>query len=533
MSSPAVEGAREGVPGGRGRALRPVTLVVFVVLLGVAIASSVLVGKVVSDQEDRLLTRRTAEAQLTLQGYASDIDQVAGLAGIWAKATGGSPELFQLVVELTGSFSVLESVALVDADGTVVAGGGGGLAPGDPLEGAELALVQDAGPELMSTDVVPTEDEEGGRFNSVGFALRPDDMPNDTAVFGRLAFDAEEPLTLTGDDPFADLDIAVYASERPTDDQLLLRAGSGRVPSGDDVRMGSLTIGGETWAITTQARSSLVGSAAESTPWIVLAAGVVVALVAAAMAEVLARRQQFAEGLAEQRAAELEEAQEQLVRSERLAAIGGLASAVGHELRNPLGVISNAHYLLRSKLDGADDQVRKHLTTAERETAAATLIVSDLLEFARARDPIPTDVRVDELVAEALEVAPPPAGIEVRQDVESAVVRADRDQLRQVILNLLTNGYDALDGGGQIGVETVHADGAVRLRVWDTGTGIDDAAKDQIFEPFWTSKAKGIGLGLTVTRRIVEAHGGTLSVDDRPGGGTQFDLELPAAVGSP
>lgn len=525
MSSSAVKDAREGVPGGRRRARRPVTLIVLLVLLAIALATSLSVKRIVDDQEDDLLVQRTRELTFVLSSALGQVETplvvVAGLTGL----TGDDPNAFEAVAGgVAASLGPESNINLVDTtDGSVIAQVGDRFSVGDVLDAAARDAVMRASDETVGTGVTTLESGE----KQLGFARAAGDG---RAIYMEFSLDPDATRETTSGEPFTDLEVAVYAAPERDPDQLLILAGADTAPT-DGVGSDTFQVGSDEWLVEAAPRGELVGSAAAATPWIVLGTGTTIALVAALLVEVLTRRQQFAETVAERRAAELAEAQEQLVRSERLAAIGGLASAVGHELRNPLGVISNAHYLLRSKLEGADEQVRKHLTTAERETAAATLIVSDLLEFARARDPIPTDVRLDELVAEALEVAPPPAGIEVRQDVESAVVRADRDQLRQVILNLLTNGYDALDRGGQIGVETVHADGAVRLRVWDTGTGIDDATKEQIFEPFWTSKAKGIGLGLTVTRRIVEAHGGTVSVGDRPGGGTQFELELPAAGG--
>jgi signal transduction histidine kinase len=276
---------------------------------------------------------------------------------------------------------------------------------------------------------------------------------------------------------------------------------------------------------------------ASRTPWLVLFAGVLGALLMSYLIEVVLRRRDYALALVDDRTAALrtslaalESAQEQIVRQERLAAVGQLASAVGHELRNPLGVISNSLYLIRGATgDSGDDRMRRHLSTAEREVAAATLIISDLLDFARSREPIIGEVDVAGLVDEALEVAPPPDGISVARDNGSSLpgVAADRDQLRQVILNLITNGYDAMPDGGQLRISTA-ADGAqVDIKVGDTGTGIDAETRGHLFEPFFTTKARGVGLGLAVTHRIVGAHHGTIAVDSRPGEGATFTVSLP------
>jgi two-component system sensor histidine kinase AtoS len=227
---------------------------------------------------------------------------------------------------------------------------------------------------------------------------------------------------------------------------------------------------------------------------------------------------------------ELDAAQQRLVRQERLAAIGQLSSAVGHELRNPLGVLSNVFYLLRTRLGQEDPWLDRQLRTGEREVGAATLIVSDLLEFARPREPIFGEVDMAAILDEVLTVSAPPPTIQIaRRSAEGVpAVRADRDQLRQVLLNLVTNAYDAMPEGGLVVLEVATDPDGVRITVADTGSGIDDEALDRLFEPFFTTKAKGIGLGLSVAHRIVEAHGGSLSVKAQPGTGASFSLTLPA-----
>ncbi|MBV9255163.1 MAG: ATP-binding protein, partial [Actinobacteria bacterium] len=179
-------------------------------------------------------------------------------------------------------------------------------------------------------------------------------------------------------------------------------------------------------------------------------------------------------------------------------------------------------------------RMQRHLGTAEREVAAATLIISDLLEFARAREPIVASVDVAPLVDEALEVAPPPEGITVSRQVDgnTPAVAADRDQLRQVLLNLITNGYDAMSQGGVLTVATSSTNGTVSIKVSDQGDGMSEETRSHVFEPFFTTKARGVGLGLAVTQRIVGAHGGNIAVDSRPGAGATFTVSLPVYAGA-
>jgi signal transduction histidine kinase len=195
-----------------------------------------------------------------------------------------------------------------------------------------------------------------------------------------------------------------------------------------------------------------------------------------------------------------------------------------------LGVISNALYLLRGDIaKSPSESSSRHLATAEREVSAATVIVSDLLEFARQRDPVMTDVDTGALLDEAIAVLPPPTGISVdRLPSPSAVVAvADRDMLRQVLLNLLGNAYQAMPEGGTVTVAVNDTGQTAQLRVSDTGTGMNADVRSKVFEPFFTTKARGVGLGLAVTKRIIDAHGGAITVDSTPGAGATFTVSLP------
>lgn len=228
---------------------------------------------------------------------------------------------------------------------------------------------------------------------------------------------------------------------------------------------------------------------------------------------------------------QLEESQARVVQQERLAAIGQLAAAVSHELRNPLGVISNALYLLRSGLEsGGEQRLLRALATAEREVSSASLIVSDLLDYARSRAPELVEVDLAELLEEVLSVAPGPAGLRVsRHCPPGLVVGADRDQLRQVLLNLVMNAYDACGVDGRVELAaTSGAPGWIVLTVSDDGAGIDGETAARVFEPFFTRKSSGTGLGLAVVQRIVEAHGGRVELESEPGRGATFTVALPA-----
>jgi signal transduction histidine kinase len=267
--------------------------------------------------------------------------------------------------------------------------------------------------------------------------------------------------------------------------------------------------------------------------------GAVALLIGVAMTAVVegvGRRRDYALALVDQRTAalraslsELERMQHALVANERLAALGQMAATVGHELRNPLGVLTNSMYLIRGALSPrGDDRLRRQLDTADREISAATLIVSDLLEFSRPRVAHPVPVDLAELIAEAVSVAPPPSGISVDQQTDGvAPVFVDRDQIRQVLLNLLTNAYEAMPEGGEVTLAVRVVDAEIEVTVSDTGVGMDDATRERVFEPFFSLKTKGTGLGLAVSKRIVEDHTGSLEIMSEPDRGATVRLRLP------
>jgi two-component system sensor histidine kinase HydH len=280
------------------------------------------------------------------------------------------------------------------------------------------------------------------------------------------------------------------------------------------------------------AASSLL---AQNMPWIVLVLGAATAVLMTAVVETMGRRRDHASALVEERTVALANAiagremvQAELSRQENMAAIGRLAATVGHELRNPLAVVTNVLYLMKvGSKAGPGDPLHRHVATAEREISAATRIVSDLLDYAARRGPILAPLEVSDLVTEAFQVVPPPAGVQVVREGERQMVEADRDQIRQALLNLITNAYDSMPGGGVLTVSTASAPGSVQVTVTDTGTGMDELTRNSIFTPFFTKKTRGIGLGLAVTKRVVEAHGGTIAVQTEPAVGSSFTLTLP------
>lgn len=246
----------------------------------------------------------------------------------------------------------------------------------------------------------------------------------------------------------------------------------------------------------------------------------------------LRRTSEELESRVEERTRELREAHEELVRKERLALVGQLAGGVGHELRNPLGAIGNTAYYLRMRLgQAADAKVQKHLEILEGEVRRANKIVTDLLDFSRVKQPNRMAAQLNSIIADVLSRQPRPEAIPVILDLADPLptVQVDPDQVGQVLLNLILNGIEAMPNGGTLTIRTAAERGDVVAQVSDSGTGIEPENLEKIFQPLFTTKTKGIGLGLAVSRRLAEANGGRLVVSSRPGAGSTFTLAFPPA----
>jgi signal transduction histidine kinase len=234
----------------------------------------------------------------------------------------------------------------------------------------------------------------------------------------------------------------------------------------------------------------------------------------------------------------LEHAQEELVRRERLAILGQLAGGVGHELRNPLGVMTNALYYLGMVLKETSPDVKEYLDILRTQVGLSEKIVGDLLDFARVKTPSREVVSLEQLVAEQLQRVAEAASVRVTTEFPPTLRGAfvDRVQVGQVVLNLLTNAVQAMSSdsltpsvGGTLSIRgRMLENGQVQLEVSDSGSGIQPEHLDKVFEPLFTTKARGIGLGLAVSRTLVRANGGDIQVVSRPGEGATFLVTLPA-----
>jgi signal transduction histidine kinase len=267
------------------------------------------------------------------------------------------------------------------------------------------------------------------------------------------------------------------------------------------------------------------------------------------------------EEMVEQRTQELRDAQEQLIHAERLAAIGQLGAGVCHELGNPLGVINNSVYYLNTMLRDADGKAKKHLKIMKREIARAKKITRDLLSLTEGKKPTLQKIQINTILQGALSHTPVPDTVAVITDLGGDLPRltADPDQIEQVFINLILNAVQAMTSsspsaefipsqaegfrtgpvetpdGAKLEIATRAEDGFIVAEFKDNGYGIPEENLGKLFEPLFTTKARGIGLGLALSKKIVEAHGGSIEVESpsteletgRVEKGTTFRVRFP------
>jgi signal transduction histidine kinase len=254
-----------------------------------------------------------------------------------------------------------------------------------------------------------------------------------------------------------------------------------------------------------------------------------------------------------ERTKQLIRTREELVRKEKFSVLGQLAGVVGHELRNPLGVMNNAVYFLRTVMTDADDTVREYLDIIKQEIDNSQQIIADLLGFARTKTPQPRSVTVRELTEGSLGKCHVSDDIDVQTNIPETLpyITIDPFQIGQVFQNLITNAVQAMPEGGVLTVaarQIADPESPVRTRqsqvseseedlalhthfveisITDTGVGIPPENMGKLFQPLFTTKTKGIGLGLVVCKNLVEANGGRIEVKSELGKGATFTVVLP------
>ena len=233
-----------------------------------------------------------------------------------------------------------------------------------------------------------------------------------------------------------------------------------------------------------------------------------------------------------ERTRELKDAQEDLVRKEKLAVLGQLAGGVGHELRNPLGAIKNAAYFLNMAFEKPETDVKETLEMLENDVGRCEKIIGNLLDYARPKSPAKQKLDINEVIRKALSHLKVPENVKIVNQPGKKIpdILADSGQLEQAFGNIILNGIQAMQEGGQLVVKTeVTEPGWIAVSVLDSGMGIPKDDIKKIFEPLFTTKAKGIGLGLALTKTLVAGNGGTIEIKSEAGKGSTFIIKLPVS----
>jgi len=231
----------------------------------------------------------------------------------------------------------------------------------------------------------------------------------------------------------------------------------------------------------------------------------------------------------EERTRELKKSQEELLKAQRLAVIGELAGMVGHDLRNPLTSIAGAQYYLKKHLSlEANDKFRDMLDLIERNIAYSNKIINDLLDYSREIGLEISENTPKSLVKEALRLVEIPKNVQVLDLTKSKPkIRVDVQKVRRVFVNLIRNAIEAMPKGGKITIKSRAKGENLEMIFSDTGVGMSKETLEKLWIPLFTTKAKGMGFGLAICKRFIEAHGGSISVKSAPRKGTTFTVTLP------
>ncbi|WP_161807202.1 PAS domain-containing protein [Desulfatitalea tepidiphila] len=255
----------------------------------------------------------------------------------------------------------------------------------------------------------------------------------------------------------------------------------------------------------------------------------------------LEKYRQHLEEMVRERTQALEAAQAELVKNEKLAVLGQLTATVSHELRNPLGVIRSSNFYLHRKIKEKDAKIDKHLKRIDDQVSMCDAIVADLLEYTRGRNASMVKEALTPWLAQVIQQLKESEGMAIAADLgtDLPAVPHDREKMRRVIINVLDNAIQAVRAREQAEkaagapyvpeirlAATVEKDG-VMIQVTDNGTGMEEETLQRAFEPLFTTRARGTGIGLANVKKIVEEHRGSVSLTSNPGEGTQISIALP------
>ncbi len=227
---------------------------------------------------------------------------------------------------------------------------------------------------------------------------------------------------------------------------------------------------------------------------------------------------------------ELKAAKEEIAQKERLVVLGQFSGSISHELRNPLGVIDSSVYYLKMKLKDSEEKVHQHLERIKSSVDISTTIIVSMLNLTLMKKPEVNRDGLVSVVSDAVNTSEVPHKVKVTEnfpDMEIPV-NVEREQLRMALKNIIKNAVEAMDEDGTLTILVQKTEeGKAEVSFSDTGCGIIKENLDEVFKPLFTTKVTGIGFGLSISKMIIENHGGSIKVESKPGKGARFIINLP------
>jgi signal transduction histidine kinase/ActR/RegA family two-component response regulator len=533
--------------GQRSIVVRYLSLVMLVVLAAASLTAALITRDTLQDQEDRLTAIRANEiAGLVTSSSTSLAGSLKLLGGVYLTRPDAPAAFTTLAKAFVQNDVRFVGVAQLQGGAfTVRAVSGTGPAANTNLDPARANVAQRALDQqnLASVLLPGSTDTTKLLFRAVGMAAQ-------TVIFYEAAIDQARVAPSGDGSPLQELDAVVYASTTAAPAAVVLTT-TGDASLSDVVDQRTVTVGADTWLMVTSPRHSLIGSFAQKVPWIILAVGLMTAVLASLVVEILLRRRTYAMNLIEVRTRELQQTQDDLIAA-RVAADQAnrskseFLSRMSHELRTPLNaVLGFAQVLETDPLTEGQVEAAQHIVKGGKHLLNLINEILDISRIETGNLALSTEpVSLRDLVQEAVDLMGPLAtndGIEIIVDESAkagAYVLADRQRLKQVLLNLLSNAvkYNRPHGTVTVSCSVQPHRPFLRLSVTDTGPGISDEQQELLFVPFERLGAEhtpveGTGIGLALCDRLAQAMGGSLSVKSAIGRGSTFTVELPAAEG--
>ena len=508
----------------RSHRFGPWVAVILAALVAVlSIVAALVLAHSVNNQNRAELQSKSEQVSQQIQSALTSIGPQLHTLDIAVQQSSNPAAAFGAVVQGFGTRTPGTTVALVQ-NGQVVYADGPLVSPGQPMPSVVANALAGAPTNTLFSPGMVMLHAFGRQIPVLVFEYGSTDKGGGVVELVPLS-QAPQPK-ITKNTPYSDVDVAIYAKPVADNSQIIIT--TTKTPLTGAVVKTTPQVATGHWLVVASAKSPLAGSWPNAFPWILLVAGLMLAVVLGVLVSVIGRRERYAQELVAERTAELEVAQSEMVRRERLSAVGEMATMIGHELRNPLGAAINGLYLVRHNLgDHMEPPVERGLNLAERETQRAASLADDLTTYMRERRPNREHIAFGKAVDEVLEATPPPEGIEVRVENRDVSIDADAAQLTQMLSNCVSNAYQAMPEGGSVTVGAASSNGNVEILVDDTGPGFEGTAEVRAFDPFFTTKAQGTGLGLAIVQRMAEGHGGSVSLENRETGGARVVIRLP------